>query len=198
MLHMINKDMHIRFWSGIYIYSGATCAAKICIKSSYPFYQFSIYAGYSNPSRRPKVKCQAAKIMVRVRVGVRDPALPDSKKEAGPQVPAGRQRRERPRRRRRRSWCVIKADDDYTHLHAFFVCLPPSSSCPPFEVNRKPAWAEPLFKSLCQLTTRRRRRCCCCCCCCIPCNTVPAAAAATALAARCMHYYYAHAHSWGI
>lgn len=23
----------------------------------------------------------------------------------------------------RRSWCVIKADDDYTHLHAFFVPL---------------------------------------------------------------------------
>lgn len=30
------------------------------------------------------------------------------------------------------SWCVIKADDDYTHLHAFFVCPSPAPpSLPP-------------------------------------------------------------------
>lgn len=40
----------------------------------------------------------------------------------------------------RRLWCVIKADDDYTHLHAFFV---------PLQEARRPT--DPAFGS-CSLT----------------------------------------------
>lgn len=69
------------------------------------------------------------------------------------------------------SWCVIKADDDYTHLHAFFVCPSPAPPCLPPSLPVLPALACPTGSrpraepAHCQLATRRQSRSCCCCCC---------------------------------